>query len=174
MWVRVRQVECDRLQSASATTVQSSGSEAKSFLAVLYHPMPEMGCFHRPFISFRAGWCASSPPATTSFQWASCALMTSSAALPWCGYSQGPPNWLQVMVFIELTFPSSTRSLPGLRHPVRSRLGDPDEIARGVAERAVAHSPRLRRRLLEHLDARTASKVASRSSERKIAACSDP
>ena len=26
------------------------------------HPIPEMGCFHRPFISFEADWCSSSPP----------------------------------------------------------------------------------------------------------------
>ena len=34
---------------------QSSGRAAKSRLACLYHPIPEMGCFHRPFISFEAG-----------------------------------------------------------------------------------------------------------------------
>ena len=34
---------------------QSSARASKSRLACLYHPIPEMGCFHRPFISFEAG-----------------------------------------------------------------------------------------------------------------------
>ena len=45
-------------------------------------PSPAMGCFHRPFISFRAPSWASSPPATTSFRWRSWALITSSAVSP--------------------------------------------------------------------------------------------
>src|SRR5664280_2460662 len=35
-----------------------------------------------------------------------------------------------------------------------AQLLDANEVARGVAERAVAHAPGLRRRLLEHLGAR--------------------
>ena len=31
-----------------------SGSAAKSRLAFLYQPIPATGCFHRPFISFKA------------------------------------------------------------------------------------------------------------------------
>lgn len=58
----------------------------------------------------------------------------------------------------------------------RSGLGHSHQVARGVAERAVAGAPWLRRRLLQTSapDARTFSNVASRSSVRKIAACSDP
>ena len=40
---------------------QFSGRAPKSRLACLYHPIPETGCFHRPFISFAAGWCSASP-----------------------------------------------------------------------------------------------------------------
>ena len=47
---------------------QSSGRAAKSRLALRYHPIPEIGRFHLPFISFNAGSCASSPPATTVFE----------------------------------------------------------------------------------------------------------
>jgi hypothetical protein len=83
-------------------TDQSSGRAAKSRLVFLYHPIPEMGFFHRPFISFKALWCASSPPATISFRWLSCAFITSSAVFPWSGRSHGPPKCLHVIVFISL------------------------------------------------------------------------
>jgi len=50
-----------------------------------------------------------------------------------------------------------SRTLPSPQHPGRSGLRDADEVARGVAERTVAHSPGLRRRLLEHLGPRRAN-----------------
>src|SRR5579864_6399198 len=61
-----------------------------------------MGCFHRPFISCRAGWCCTSPPSTISRRWRSWALMTSSAEAPWWAKSQGPPSCWHVIVFIGL------------------------------------------------------------------------
>jgi hypothetical protein len=81
---------------------QPSGSAAKSRLAFLYHPIPDMGRLHLPFISFKAPSCVVSPLATISFRCLSCAFMTSSAVFPWCGKSHGPPNCLQVIVFISL------------------------------------------------------------------------
>lgn len=83
----------------------SSGREANFRLVLLYHPIPEMGFFHRPFISFRALWCVSSPPATISFRWRSCAFMTLSAVVPWCAKSQGPPICLHVIDFMIARFP---------------------------------------------------------------------
>jgi hypothetical protein len=79
---------------------QSSGRAPKSRLACLYHPIPEMGCFHRPFISFEAGWCSSSPPLAISLRWRSWAFMTSSAVAPWWAKSHGPPSCLHVIVFM--------------------------------------------------------------------------
>src|SRR5438093_13427420 len=49
-------------------TDQSSGRSAKWRLAARYQPIPEMGCFHLPFISFRALACVSSPSATISLR----------------------------------------------------------------------------------------------------------
>ena len=46
---------------------QSSGAAAKLRLVFLYHPIPDMGFFHRPFMSFKALSCASLPVATISF-----------------------------------------------------------------------------------------------------------
>src|SRR5437879_5745931 len=73
-------------------TDQSSGRAAKSRLVLRYHPIPEMGFLHLPFIAFKALSCISSPFATTSFRWPSCAFITSSAVFPWSGKSHGPPN----------------------------------------------------------------------------------
>ena len=56
--------------------------------------------------------------------------------------------------FHKSHIPSSKTSLPKPQYPGRSGLRDADDVARGVAERAVAHSPGLRRRLLEHLGPR--------------------
>ena len=81
---------------------QSSGRARKSRLAFLYHAMPEMGCLHLPFISFKALLCVSSPLETISFKCLSCALMTSSAVSPRRGRSHGPPNCLHVIVFIAV------------------------------------------------------------------------
>ncbi|HEY4896109.1 MAG TPA: hypothetical protein VII01_08460, partial [Solirubrobacteraceae bacterium] len=67
---------------AGVGTRQSSGRAAKSRLAFLYHPIPERGCFHLPFISFNAPSCVASPFATASFRCMSCAFMTSSAVVP--------------------------------------------------------------------------------------------
>ncbi len=86
---------------AGTGTHQSSGRSAKSRLAFLYHPIPERGCFHLPFISFKALSCVASPFATASFRCLSCAFMTSSAVFPWCGKSHGPPSCLHVIVFIK-------------------------------------------------------------------------
>src|SRR5436853_2803627 len=80
--------------------VQSSGSSANLRLVALYHPIPEMGCLHLPFIALRASSWVWSPPATTSFRCLSCAFMTSSAVIPLLGRSQGPPSSLHVIVFI--------------------------------------------------------------------------
>lgn len=47
---------------------QSLGRAAKDFLVLRYQPIPEMGFFHLPCMSFRALWCVPSPPATISFR----------------------------------------------------------------------------------------------------------
>src|ERR1700687_5757249 len=83
-------------------TDQFSGRAAKSRLAFLYHFIPDLGCLHLPFISFKAPLCASSPPATDSLRCLSCALITSSAVFPWSANSHGPPNSLHVIVFMRL------------------------------------------------------------------------
>ncbi len=102
-WVRRCSVSPASLSTgARVDATQSSGSAAKSCLALLYHPIPETGCFHLPFISFKARSCVASPCATTSLRCLSCAFMTSSAVCPGCGKSQGPPNCLHVIVFIGL------------------------------------------------------------------------
>lgn len=44
----------ERGSSTYVSIAQLSGSEAKSFLAVRYQRMPEIGRFQRPFISSRA------------------------------------------------------------------------------------------------------------------------
>jgi len=49
---------------------------------------------------------------------------------------------------------TSPRRRPSQPHPRRSGLRDPDEVARGITERAVARAPGLGRRLLEYLGAR--------------------
>jgi len=38
-------------------TDQSSGRAAKSLFTFLYHAIPDMGCFHLPFIAFKALSC---------------------------------------------------------------------------------------------------------------------
>ena len=43
-------------------SAQPCGRAAKSRLAFLYHAMPDRGCLQRPFISFSASLCSSSPP----------------------------------------------------------------------------------------------------------------
>ena len=73
---------------------QSSGRAVKSRLACLYHPIPEMGCFHRPFISLEAGWCSSSPPFAISLRCRSWAFMTSSAVAPPDGQVAGTAQLL--------------------------------------------------------------------------------
>ena len=90
-------------------TDQSSGRAAKSRLVFLYHAIPDKGCFHRPFISFNAFSCVSSPLVTVSFKWLSCAFMISSAVFPWSWRSHGPPNCLHVIVFISLASFHGTR-----------------------------------------------------------------
>jgi hypothetical protein len=100
-------------QITSSVIDQSSGRAAKSRLAFLYHPNPETGFLHLPFISFKAGWCVSSPPATISFKCLSCSFMTSSAVFPWSGKSHGPPNWSHFIVFIgPASFVEPTHQLP--------------------------------------------------------------
>jgi len=84
---------------AGVGTHQSSGRAAKSRLVCLYHAIPDNGFFHLPFISLKALLCVSSPLATTSFRWLSCAFMTSLAVFPWSWKSHGPPNCLHVIVF---------------------------------------------------------------------------
>src|SRR3954453_22574464 len=74
--------------------------------------MPEIGCFHRPFMSLRADWWASSPFATACLRCLSCALITSSAVLPWSGRSHGPPSSLHVMVF--MSWPPFAALMPNL------------------------------------------------------------
>src|ERR1035438_9816898 len=81
-------------------TDQSSERAAKAFLVFLYHPIPDTGCFHLSCMLFRASLCVSSPCATISFRWLSCAFITSSALFPWNGASHGPPICLHVIVFI--------------------------------------------------------------------------
>jgi hypothetical protein len=82
---------------------QPSGRAAKSRLIFRYHPIPAIGFFHRPFMLAKALSWVSSPLATISFRWRSCAFMTSSAELPWSGRSHGPPICSHVMVFIRRT-----------------------------------------------------------------------
>src|SRR6266568_3799992 len=79
---------------------QSSGRAAKAFFVFIYHPIPAMGFFHRPFIIFKALSCVSSPLATISLRCLSSAFMTSSAVFPWNEASHGPLICLQVIVFI--------------------------------------------------------------------------
>jgi hypothetical protein len=95
---------CGRSAKSHGASIsdQPSGRAAKSRLAFLYHPIPDMGCFHLPFISFKALWCVSSRPATISLKCLSCALMTSSAVSPWSARSHGPPNCLHVIAFMNL------------------------------------------------------------------------
>src|SRR2546422_11122823 len=81
-------------------TDQSSGRAAKSFFVFRYHPIPRMGFFHLPCISFKAPLCVSSPMATISFKCLSSAFITSSAVFPWNATSHGPPICLHVMVFM--------------------------------------------------------------------------
>lgn len=90
---------------------QSSGRAAKLRLVFLYHPIPDMGFFHRPFMSFKALSCASSPLVTISFRCLSCAFITSSAVFPWSVKSHGPPSCLHVIVFIRLVSFHSFRPL---------------------------------------------------------------
>ena len=80
---------------------QSSGRAAKSRFAFLYHPIPEIGFFHRPFMSFNALSCVLSPCSTASLRCLSCAFMTSSAVFPLSLKSHGPPICLHVIVFIS-------------------------------------------------------------------------
>src|SRR3984893_18280714 len=103
---------------------QSSGRAAKSRLVFLYHAIPDKGCFHLPFIAFKALLCVSSPPATISFRCLSCTFITSSGVLPWSGKSHGPPNCLHVIVFISLASFHSIRPSTGGRVETdeRSRL----------------------------------------------------
>jgi len=51
----------------------------------------------------RALLCVSSPAATISIKWLSCAFMTSSAVFPRNGVSHGPPICLHVIVFTFTT-----------------------------------------------------------------------
>jgi hypothetical protein len=94
-------------------THQSSGRAAKSRLVFLYHAIPDKGFFHLPCISLKALLCASSPPATISFRWLSCAFITSLAVFPCSGKSHGPPNCLHVVVFISLASFHSNRPSSG-------------------------------------------------------------
>ena len=95
-------------------TDQSSGRAAKAFFVFLYHPIPDTGCFHLSCMLFRALLCVSSPPASLSFRWLSCAFITSSALFPWNGASHGPPICLHVIVFIFITCFSSVSA--GMQH----------------------------------------------------------
>jgi hypothetical protein len=160
-----------RPRDGDALIDQSSARAAKSRLAFLYHPIPAMGCFHLPFIAFKALLCVSSPPATISFRCLSCSFITSSAVLPWSKKSHGPPNCLHVIVFMSLLSLYSIGRQPGRVEQMRdfvaphravapvnvtddgSGLRDTDEVARGITKRAVARAPRLGRRLLKHLGA---------------------
>src|SRR5487761_1679807 len=84
-----------------------------------------MGCFHRPFMSCRAGWCWWSPPWTISRRCRSWALMTSSAVAPWWPRSQGPPSCLHVIVFIGrfLSLELFQFDRPAVRWDRHPRLG---------------------------------------------------
>src|SRR5688572_23325081 len=114
--------------------VQSSGSFANSRLVFLYQPMPLMGCFHRPFMSFRAVSCDVSPAATASRRCWSWALITSSAVAPRSGRSQAPPSCLHVIVFICLS-----SSPVGVRGG-RADLGAPRPGCPGhLRDRATTH-----------------------------------
>jgi hypothetical protein len=128
----------DAQRGSGAGTDQSSERAAKSRLAFLYHPIPEMGCFHLLFISFRASSCVASPLATTSFRCLSCAFMTSFAVFPWCGKSHGPPSCLHVIVFMILAPFHCYESPDG-----SAEIVDTDQVARGIAEGAVANAVRL-------------------------------
>ena len=113
---------------------QLSGRAAKSRLAFLYHPIPDTGCFHLFFISFKALSCVLSPAETVSFKCLSCAFMTSSAVSPWSGKSHGPPNCLHVIVFMGLA---------SLMSPDRQlgRVGDcPAKIIRAPTRRVLLRS----------------------------------
>ena len=101
-WVSRRSVATTLRAGAGVGTHQSSGRAAKSRLAFRYHAIPDRGFFHLPCISREALLCVSSPLATISFRWLSCAFMTSFAVFPWCEKSHGPPNCLHVIVFISL------------------------------------------------------------------------
>jgi len=57
----------------------------------MYHFIPDTGCLHLSCMLFRALLCVSSPVATISFRWLSCALMTSSAVFPWNGHHMVHP-----------------------------------------------------------------------------------
>jgi hypothetical protein len=98
-WTTSAPLACSRAKNALMTD-QSSGRAAKSFFVFLYHPIPDTGCFHLSCMLFRALLCVSSPFATISFRWLSCAFITSSALFPWNGASHGPPICLHVIVFI--------------------------------------------------------------------------
>ena len=60
-----------RISPPQAGNHQSSGRAAKSRFTFLYHPIPDMGFFHLPFMSFKALSCVSSPFSTISFRWRS-------------------------------------------------------------------------------------------------------
>src|SRR2546428_381842 len=110
---------------------QSSGSAAKSRLAFLYHPIPDMGFFHLPFIAFKAPLCVSSPAATISFRCLSCALITSSAVLPRSGKSHGPPSCLHVISFIGLA------RFHSIRPSIGSNTNDRRELPIGLPRRGL-------------------------------------
>ena len=133
MWLRTQrrtarpppadQVSRGRTSTTSALIAdQSSGRAAKSRFVFLYHAIPDKGCFHLPFIPFKALLCVSSPPATVSFRCLSCAFITSSAESPWSGKSHGPPNCLHVIVFISL--PSFHR----IRASLATNINDGTEL----------------------------------------------
>src|SRR5450759_1501144 len=89
---------------------QSSGRAAKAFLVFIYHPIPDTGFFHLPFMLSRAALCVSSPLATISCRCLSCAFITASALLPWNAASHGPPICSHVMVFISYLLSSRLSS----------------------------------------------------------------
>ena len=104
---------CPSAVEDAMMTDQSSGRAAKAFFVLLYHPIPDTGCFHLSCMLSRALLCVSSPPATISFRWLSCAFITSSALLPWNEASHGPPICLHVIVFILVSLLRSES--PGCR-----------------------------------------------------------
>ena len=104
---------CPSAVEDAMMTDQSSGRAAKAFFVLLYHPIPDTGCFHLSCMLSRALLCVSSPPATISFRWLSCALITSSALLPRNEASHGPPICLHVIVFILVSLLRSES--PGCR-----------------------------------------------------------